>query len=421
MRSDFIGNCPIFVGLPEALNVGQYLLPRLRADEIRDAVEGPAGNFGASVEKALIDRLVDEMGINPDQLPLMQHAMSRTWASFTQRNSIQHDVSVTLADYNAIGGITNSLSHHAESIYDELVESERRIAELMFRSMCEVSENGALRRRLVTIEEISMVAGASIAEVVKVTGAFSGRERNLLVVFPFGDINSKSVIDITHEALLRNWALLRQWIAVENESAKQYKRIEDRAKHWRAKTGSLLDGPELEISLKWMDSNRPTEAWMSRYGSDFRLATSYLVACRMAMTERLESNRDSDTRHRLGTKIFISYRRLDAEHAAGRIYDRLCEHFGDEEIFYDVDTIKPGVDFPALIETKLSECAVLLVLIGNHWLEVKADDDKPRLDDPKDWVRLEIETALTSARSEIHFSRERLSKKWSPGIEDGSS
>jgi len=94
------------------------------------------------------------------------------------------------------------------------------------------------------------------------------------------------------------------------------------------------------------------------------------------------------------TKIFISYRRSDAEHAAGRLYDRLCDHFGDKGIFYDVDKIPSGLDFPTFIRHTLDQCAVLLLLIGNRWLQ-EDDEGKRRIDDTADWVRIEIEIALS--------------------------
>jgi len=95
-----------------------------------------------------------------------------------------------------------------------------------------------------------------------------------------------------------------------------------------------------------------------------------------------------------GTKIFISYRRSDAEHAAGRLYDRLCGHFGQDEIFYDADKIPSGIDFPTFIKSMLDECAVLIVLIGSRWLQ-EDDEGKRKIDDEADWVRIEIETALS--------------------------
>jgi hypothetical protein len=94
-------------------------------------------------------------------------------------------------------------------------------------------------------------------------------------------------------------------------------------------------------------------------------------------------------------RIFISYRRSDSAGHAGRLYDYLKDYFGEERIFFDVDTIDPGVDFEQKIKSELENSGVLLVLIGDHWLEVKDRLGNRRLDNPRDYIRLEVETALT--------------------------
>lgn len=93
-------------------------------------------------------------------------------------------------------------------------------------------------------------------------------------------------------------------------------------------------------------------------------------------------------------RIFISYRRSDSAGYAGRLYDYLKNYFGEDRLFFDVDTIKPGVDFEQKIKTELDNSDVVLVLIGNQWLGVKDTHGSKRLDDPHDYVRLEVETAL---------------------------
>ena len=93
-------------------------------------------------------------------------------------------------------------------------------------------------------------------------------------------------------------------------------------------------------------------------------------------------------------KVFISYRRADSATFAGRIYDRLIARFGKKNVFKDVDDIPPGVDFADYIQVSLRECAVALALIGREWLTARTDTGARRLDDPADFVRIEIETAF---------------------------
>lgn len=93
-------------------------------------------------------------------------------------------------------------------------------------------------------------------------------------------------------------------------------------------------------------------------------------------------------------RIFISYRRSDSADVAGRIYDRLIERFGREPIFKDVDSIPLGLDFKEYLDRKVGECNILLAIIGDHWLEASDSTGKRRLEDPNDFVRIEIESAL---------------------------
>jgi outer membrane protein assembly factor BamD (BamD/ComL family) len=94
-------------------------------------------------------------------------------------------------------------------------------------------------------------------------------------------------------------------------------------------------------------------------------------------------------------RIFISYRRQETAWPAGRLYDVLVEHFPAEEVFKDVDNIEPGEDFVERITAAVGSCDVLLALIGPQWLTISDENGQRRLDNAEDYVRLEIETALT--------------------------
>ena len=125
MRTEYIGRCAEFTGLPEALNRSQYLTPRLTRDQREEAITGPARFFGGDVAPDVVNRLLNEMGTDPDQLPLMQHLLMRMWtwrdrqlASATAPSAAGADVlevpgvgrTLTMADYDAVGGLRNALS-----------------------------------------------------------------------------------------------------------------------------------------------------------------------------------------------------------------------------------------------------------------------------------------------------------------------
>jgi glycerophosphoryl diester phosphodiesterase len=93
-------------------------------------------------------------------------------------------------------------------------------------------------------------------------------------------------------------------------------------------------------------------------------------------------------------RVFMSYRRDDTDFPASWLYERLTGHLGHDQVFKDVDSIELGDDFVQVINTAVGSCDVLLALIGDRWLTIRDKDGKRRLDDPKDFVRLEIEAAL---------------------------
>lgn len=95
-----------------------------------------------------------------------------------------------------------------------------------------------------------------------------------------------------------------------------------------------------------------------------------------------------------GSRIFVSYRRDDARGDAGRLTDNLKLHFGDKQIFRDVEAIEAGVDFVEAINNAVSQCAALLAIVGPNWLKATDSEGRRRLDDPNDFVRLEIAVAL---------------------------
>lgn len=93
-------------------------------------------------------------------------------------------------------------------------------------------------------------------------------------------------------------------------------------------------------------------------------------------------------------RIFINYRRDDDQAAAGRLYDRLLQHFDREQLFMDIEVIEPGVDFVKSLDEQVAKCIAFIAVIGPRWLNARNNDGTPKLDNPTDYVRVEIESAL---------------------------
>ena len=276
MRSDFLGRCAEFDGLAEAVTDAQYLCPRLSREQIRSAIDGPAEVFGGRVEPRLAARIVNDMGTDADQLPLMQHALMRLWELALARNP--NSPELRLEDYEAEGGIKGSLSRHADEILAELtcglperVETARRLFCLLVEGE---GENAV--RRLASVTEIIAVAGKPLDEITAVADPFRAPGRSLLMPPLERPLDRETVLDISHESLIRQWQKLKDWVRTETASAEQYREIERRARRWAEQSAGFLDGIDLDVGLAWREHEQPTPDWAARYGSDFDLAMRLL-------------------------------------------------------------------------------------------------------------------------------------------------
>jgi tetratricopeptide (TPR) repeat protein len=274
MRSDFLGDCSQFAGLPEAINQGQYLIPRMSRDERRAAITGPVAVGGGEITLPLVSRLLNDVGDNPDQLPILQHALMRTWDYCTAHR--RNGEALGIEHYEAIGTMSEALSRHADEAFDELPDDRSRvIAEKLFKGLTEKGADNRETRRPTRLAEICAVAEATEDEVLPVINVFRSQGRSFLMPPTGSKLNSETIIDISHESLIRNWTRLQKWVNEEAQSARVYRRLADDAllRH-EGKTG-LLDDPRLQLTLDWRDEHGPTAAWAARYHDQFDLAAVF--------------------------------------------------------------------------------------------------------------------------------------------------
>jgi len=296
MRSDFLGQCAVFPGLPEALNDSQFLCPRLTRSQLREAIQMPAVGAGDRVDDDLAAQLVNDAGANSDQLPLIQHALSRLWhqqdarlrraaAAAESAAAAGPRLTLTLQQYLEAGGLVsggaaqgNILSGHLDEVYGEVGEGRdellagaaaQRIAELLFRSLAERGSGGQLIRspRLLSgVAEIVRRDGqsleAAVADVVWVVEHFRHPDRSFLVpsVDKVRQLAADSLLDISHEALIRQWRKLSQtWLDDEEQSRRRYRRLVEAAES--EGTAGLMQDPELSFLEDWWRQFGPRPAW----------------------------------------------------------------------------------------------------------------------------------------------------------------
>ncbi len=269
MRSDYLGDCDFFHGLPEAFNRSQYLVPRLTREQLRTAVIGPARLYGTNISESLVNRLLNDAGKEHDSLPVVQHALLRTWQEWQNdgRGTIDH------GHYDAAGTVEHALENHAEEAFDSLSASQQRVAETMFRALSEIDTSNRRNRNPMALSVLETLTGAEQDEILDVVERFRSEERSFLMRSEELD---DVVIDISHESLIRRWRRLRGWVDTEAEAASTYRRLADAARRKAENKGELLKGRDLGVALEWRAEAVPSEAWARRYGGDFGETMKYL-------------------------------------------------------------------------------------------------------------------------------------------------
>ena len=291
MRADFIGECMEFQGLPEAVNAGMYLVPRMTRDELRSAITGPVAVAGAAIEQRLVMRLLNDMGDAHDRLPVLQHALMRTWDHWAAHH--QPGQNIDIADYEAVGCLHQALSIHAEEAYQQTIaERHKGLAEKIFKALTDTYTDPRGIRRPTSVVELATICEATEPEIVEVVEAFRAAGRSFLTPPPAVPLESKTVVDLSHESLMRCWTRLITWAEEEKESARSYVRVSEAATWCADCVGGLWADPQLEIGLQWRTKNRPNATWAGRFDSNFAEAMDFLDRSeRLRELQRLKERR----------------------------------------------------------------------------------------------------------------------------------
>jgi WD40 repeat protein len=281
MRSDFIGDCAQFPELTKYINDSHYLIPQMTREQKRLAIVGPIAVGGGKIAPRLLQQLLNDLGDNPDQLPIMQHALMRTWSYWTDHK--EGEEPIDLRHYEAIGRMEEALSQHANEAYDDLTEKQKEICQIMFKALTEKGGDSAHGiRRPTRLGVIAAIANTTDEEVMKVVETFRKPGRSLLMP-PVGiQLTSNTVVDISHESLMRIWVKLKMWVEEESESVQMYLRLSEASAMYQLGKTGLWRPPDLQVGLNWYDKNKPTLDWAQRYDPAFERAIVFLETSKKA-------------------------------------------------------------------------------------------------------------------------------------------
>jgi WD40 repeat protein len=312
MRSEYLGDCAEFRDLPETLNNCQYLVPRLTRDQRKQAIEGPLGR--TAIAPSLVQRILNDAGDEPDQLPVLQHALMRTWRQW-QESDPKGERGIQLQDYEAppIGGMKHALERHAEELLGKDPE-QIAIAQTVFKRLTAGTRRE--RRNPARLGELWELCGAESEQQRALVNTVIDRFRKGEATFLTpreGDLAPEQYIDITHESLIREWGRLRGWVEDETEARKTFMRIYEDARLYEAGDADLWRDPKLQLTLEWWREKQPVPAWVrhilgreSSGEQGVKTARDFLEKSKQARQEELNRARRRRLFARWGTTAVIA-------------------------------------------------------------------------------------------------------------------
>lgn len=334
MRSDFIGDCARFHGLPEAVSRSQFLVPDMTRDQREDAIRKPLKLAGGDVDPYLVQHALNDTNDESGPLPILQHALMRCWERALRRSKREEAgrPHLWIDDYNVIGGVEQALSVHANEILKVLARQPasagiglKLATKRIFQALTETDQEGRSVRRpqrygdlvqYVTPGDASESAAGEAANKMTriVIDHFASHDCSFLRVIPSADANDglaanansdmciadDSIIDIGHEALIRRWDKLKgegveNWIRDEQDDADQYRSLLRYAD--RDATIPPEDLTELE---NWWSDRKPSRFWVQRYtkhkADNFEKIREVLAQSRLKADATIEEQQRYESR-----------------------------------------------------------------------------------------------------------------------------
>ncbi len=330
MRSDFIGDCANFRGLPEAVSASQFLVPSLTRDQREDVIRRPVEAARASIEPELVQQLLNDSGDDIDQLPVLQHCLLRVWEAAAAPGAATDSAGrrLTLAHYVAVGGVARALAQHADEIRRELAGTGLAVEQL-FRSIAEIDGEGRIVRRARLFQQVLDETGVADGDLRAAIDRFRDDDCAFLTP-PKSETEALAAdtrIDVGHEALLRRWervsgdprtgSAYTGWLRAEVVDGRAYRGL-----LVMAESNSLIGTDAVEERWTWWSKRPRTAAWAERYGGRiedverlFRDSRAALQAQRERERRQAEAARDQERRSIAEAE---ERRRMQVETAAAR-------------------------------------------------------------------------------------------------------
>ena len=301
MRSEFLGQCARYDGLAEAVNRGQYLLPRMDRPGLARAIREPAKLYGGEIEPALADALIADAGGGQDQLPLIQHGLMRLWIGAGSASGARR---LGLADYRSEGGLAAMLSNHADAVMRQVApaddERRQRCVEHLFRALTDINADGQAVRRPQSFAELLAVTGAEQGVLREIIDAFRAEGVSFLTPYGTSPIEGERRIDVGHEALIRCWQRIADpdprvgWLQREFKDGLTWQTLKVLAEAFQEDPEKVL-APAATLDLSDWLRTLPSQEWTGRYGGGYAQVRRLLDASKEAL-KRQEAGAEKSRR-----------------------------------------------------------------------------------------------------------------------------
>ncbi|WP_156818202.1 nSTAND1 domain-containing NTPase [Mastigocladopsis repens] len=242
LRADFYGFVLAYRPLRDALQqFTPQLLSAMNREELLRAIEQPAQKIEVQLEAQLAQRILDDVGNEPGNLPLLEFALTRLW-------SLQQNRTLTHQAYQEIGGVKKALANHAEQVYQKLSETKQKAAQRIFVQLVRPGEGTEDTRRIATRKEVGDENWGLVSDLAGYTAR--------LVVTGHDEKSGEDTVEVVHEALIREWQTLREWMKKDRLFRAWQERLRDIIHQWeetKRDEGVLLRGvplSEAEEKLK---------------------------------------------------------------------------------------------------------------------------------------------------------------------------
>lgn len=275
IRSDFMDACSLYRSLAEEMNKSKYLLAPMSREALSKAILGPIERTGARVESGFEEYLMDDLEEVEQPLPMLQHALMRTWEFWTHHS--KRDQPITISDYQSVGTLKNAIGEHLEEAYQELNQFQREICERLFKSITYKGEQNQVFRRQSSLSTIARIAQCSVEELVDVVEVFRKPGRAFIAPHTAVALEGESQIELAHEAIVPLWNRLQEWVDEEAESISMYMKLSEASALYQQGRTELWRPPELQQAIIWRNTQKPSPAWGVQYNPAFERAMVFLT------------------------------------------------------------------------------------------------------------------------------------------------